>query len=102
MVKPGVTACELWDASQREIQGVGLVHPWGTMGHGTGLSVHEGFEISKGAKFVLEPGILMNIEPSHIEQGDARYHIEDTVLVTDTGCELLSDLMDHPDMTVIR
>jgi Xaa-Pro aminopeptidase len=101
-VRPGVAAGELWDLSQQEINRAGLVHPWGTMGHGTGLAVHEGFEVSRGSKQVLEPGMLMNLEPSHIEPGDARYHIEDTVLVTSSGYELLSDLMDTPTMTVIR
>ncbi|MBS1878142.1 MAG: aminopeptidase P family protein [Actinobacteria bacterium] len=101
-VKAGVVAAELAELNQQAFARVGLQHPWGAIGHGTGLSVHEGFVISEGCNEVLEAGMLINLEPSHIEAGDARYHIEDTLVVTDSGCELLGALLGGPLMEVIR
>ncbi len=101
-MKPGAIAGDLWDLTEREFQKQALVYPWGTIGHSTGLSVHEGFEISKGSPVALEPGMIINIEPSHIEAGDARYHIEDTFVITETGKQLLSSFTDIQTMCVIE
>ena len=99
---PGVVAGELFDLAQQAFQKANLVYPWGTLGHSIGLMVHEGFEIVHGSEKILETGMLINIEPSHIEEGDARYHIEDTVLVTDDGIEVLSSFMPTESMFVIN
>ena len=97
-VKAGVTAGQLWDVAEVAFTNAGLVYPWGTLGHSTGLAVHEGLEISKGSDAVLETNMIVNIEPSHIEPGDARYHLEDTLLITPTGYERLSDVIDTTRM----
>ncbi len=93
-LRPGAIAGDLWDRTEKAFAKAGLVYPWGTIGHSTGLDVHEGFEISKGSETLFEAGMIINIEPSHIEQGDARYHLEDSYLITEKGCELLTDVMD--------
>jgi Xaa-Pro aminopeptidase len=90
-IRPGVTAGEVYDAGQRTIEAGGLVYPWGTLGHSIGLSIHEGFEITRGSERVLEENMVLNIEPSHIEAGSARYHVEDNLVVTAGGARLLSD-----------
>lgn len=82
-MRPGAVAGELWELGRRLITEAGLNHPWGTFGHSIGLGTHEGFELSAGSERVLEAGMVMNIEPTHIEQGDARYQIEDTMLIRD-------------------
>jgi Xaa-Pro aminopeptidase len=101
-MKPGVNARELFRLAEDAFHRAGLRHPWGTLGHSTGMLVHEGFEITRTTERVIEQGMVLNIEPTHIEQGDARYHIEDTVLVTDTGVEILSNYHDPKEMYVIR
>ena len=100
-VQPGLVVSELWALSEREFDRTGLVYPWSMIGHSTGLRTHEGFEITKDSTEVLQPGMLINLEPTHIEPGDARYHVEDSILVTDSGHELLTDILNTPDMTVI-
>lgn len=101
-VKPGIPAEHLFRVLEPEFRKRGLVHPWGTMGHSTGLAIHEGFELSVGCETPLEPGMILNVEPSHIEQGDARYHLEDSVLVTEDGCEILSDYSSTERLFEIR
>jgi Xaa-Pro aminopeptidase len=89
-IRPGVTAGELHQLGERAMAAVSLVYPWGTYGHSIGLSGHEGFEITAGGENVLLPGMVLNVEPSHIETGDARYQVEETVAVTETGATSLA------------
>lgn len=100
-IKPGVVAKDVFASAEKRFQQAGLRYPWGTLGHSTGLLVHEGFEITRTTDRVIEAGMVLNLEPTHIEPNDARYHIEDTVLVTDTGVEVLSDYSDTRQMFVI-
>jgi Xaa-Pro aminopeptidase len=101
-LRPGVQASEIYELAQREHQSRGLVYPWGTQGHSTGLAVHEGFEFARGDETELEEGMVVNVEPTHIEAGDARYHIEDSVLITRAGCEVLSRYTPVHELFVIR
>jgi Xaa-Pro aminopeptidase len=101
-MRPGSIVGQLFSLAQQRFEKYGLVYPWGTLGHSIGLKVHEGFEIVDGSEQVLETGMVVNVEPSHIEQGDARYHLEDTVLITKDGIELLSNFMNTETMFVIR
>lgn len=101
-MEPGAISGELFDVAEQAFKDAGLVHPWGTIGHSTGLSIHEGFEIARESDRVLETGMLINVEPSHIESGEARYHIEDTLLVTENGAELLSNFASRERLFVIQ
>lgn len=101
-IRPGTVAGELFDIAQRAFEEAGLLYPWGTFGHSLGLRVHEGFHISHGSDVVLEPGMVIAIEPTHVEQGKARYHLEDNLLITEDGVELLSNFMDTERLFVIR
>jgi Xaa-Pro dipeptidase len=90
-IGPGRRSDEVFDAVRRAFESRHVVHPWRGIGHSIGLSIHEGFDIGPDSSVVLEPGMVVNVEPSHIEPGDARYHLEDTILVTADGHEILSD-----------
>lgn len=100
-VRPGAVAREIFAKADDYFSRLGLRYPWGTLGHSTGLLVHEGFEITRTSDRVIEAGMVLNLEPTHIEHGDARYHIEDTILVKDDGVELFSNFADTSDMFVI-
>lgn len=101
-VRPGVIADDVYRVTEAAFEREGLVYPWGTIGHSTGLAVHEGFELARGSERTIEAGMILQIEPSHIERGDARYHIEDSVLVTENGVEVLSNFADTRELFVIQ
>lgn len=82
-VRPGVVAGDI-DALVRP----GLEYPHHT-GHGLGTSFHEEPRIVPGSTVVLEPGMVIALEPGSYEGGEG-VRVEQVVLVTDEGCDVLS------------
>jgi Xaa-Pro dipeptidase len=82
-VRPGVIAGDL-DALIRE----GLAYPHHS-GHGIGTTYHEEPRIVPGWPTVLEPGMVLALEPGHYTE-DLGVRLEWVVLVTDDGYEVLS------------
>lgn len=92
-VRPGVTS-ESVDRVARNVitkAGYGKAFNHAT-GHGMGLNVHEGPRVGKGTKTILEPGMVITIEPGIYLPGKGGVRIEDDVLVTESGSEVLSEL----------
>ncbi len=94
-VRAGVTGSEV-DAAARvvlEAAGYGEFFPHGT-GHGVGLEIHEAPRLGKKREGVeettLKAGMIVTIEPGVYLPGRFGVRIEDTVLVTESGCEILT------------
>ena len=90
-VRPGLRAGDLYAICEAAYQKVGLPFQMAHLGHGLGLGLHEYPMLKPTTDELLQPGMVLCIEPAYLDPGAAGYHIEDLVLVTDDGREVLTD-----------
>lgn len=92
-IRPGVS-CRDADAVARNIiteAGYGKYFGHG-LGHGVGLEIHEAPRLNQHSDTILQPGMAVTVEPGIYIPGQGGVRIEDLVLVTETGCEILTKL----------
>ena len=89
--KPGMTGKQLDKVARDVIRKGGFGKCFGhSLGHGVGYEIHEAPYASKKGEMVLKPGMLVTIEPGIYLEDNLGVRIEDLVLITATGCEVLS------------
>ena len=101
-IHPGVT-CATVDRKARDIitkAGYGKYFGHG-LGHGTGLDVHESPRVSLGQKTPLVAGMIITVEPGIYLPGWGGVRIEDDILVTRTGHEVLTSVPKQLEECVV-
>jgi Xaa-Pro dipeptidase len=91
-IHPGMTGAEA-DALARNVidaspfQGL-LIH---SLGHALGLAVHDGGRLAPNSSLELKENMIMTVEPGVYVRGEGGVRIEDDMLITSKGCEVLTD-----------
>jgi Xaa-Pro dipeptidase len=90
-VRPGVRVGDLFAAAVDTIRRAGLPeYRRHHVGHGIGLEMYEAPLLVENSDARLEAGMVINVETPYYESGYGGFQVEDTVLVTENGGELLT------------
>ncbi len=94
-VRPGLRACDLDAQLRKAVQDSGYpVYPHHS-GHGIGATYHEEPRIVPYNTATLQPGMVIALEPGVYLPEVGGIRLEDVMLVTDNGCEVLTHHLEH-------
>jgi Xaa-Pro aminopeptidase len=92
-VRPGRGGREIDGVARAVIEAAGHGEHFGHgLGHGVGLEIHEAPRLSQRSEDTLQPGNIVTVEPGVYLPGELGVRIEDLVLVTEQGCEIITGI----------
>lgn len=92
-IRPGVTGREVDAVARKVIEQAGFGKNFGHgLGHGIGLDIHEGPRLSPISNDELKPGMVVTVEPGIYLPGIGGVRIEDDILVTRDGYEVMTSV----------
>jgi Xaa-Pro dipeptidase len=102
MIKPGARTADIYRLFHDKFTAWGY-RPINFLGHGLGLTLHEDPYIGRYGDWVLEAGQVLCVEPYVVFPAEkCGFQVEDEVLVTAQGYELLTGGEAEPDLPVLR
>jgi Xaa-Pro aminopeptidase len=101
-IRPGATAEDVDKKARSAIARAGLGRYFGHgLGHGLGLEIHEAPRLAANSQAVLKPGMVVTVEPGVYLPGWGGVRIEDDVLVTRAGHEVLTNVPKRLEEAVV-
>jgi Xaa-Pro dipeptidase len=102
-MRPGIRAKDVYAFTKSEYERAGFPMTMPHVGHSlTRMGGHENPMLHPRNDQLIEPGMLFAVEPGYTPRPDQRYHIEDLVLITETGNEILTDWQSTEEMIELR
>ena len=101
-IRPGALTCDVDQVARQIIAEAGFARAFGHgLGHGIGLEIHEGPRLAANTTVVLKAGMVVTVEPGIYLPGWGGIRIEDDVLVTRTGHEVLTRVPKRWEETMV-
>lgn len=101
-IRPGAPCSAVDWAAYNYAEKMGVLHMRRHhSGHGRGYQGHEMPFFDLGDNTILQPGMVMSVEPGFYAPGVAGYRHSDTIVVTETGCEVLTNYPRELDALII-
>jgi Xaa-Pro aminopeptidase len=100
MMRPGVVARDVFNAAVQAVRDAGIPsYKRQHVGHGIGIEYYDLPVLTPSAETVLEPGMVFEVETPYYRLGVGGAFIEDTVVVTENGSDIITTL--SRDLTVL-